>query len=147
ERSDFGAAAGDDAADVQGCSPVQTGADRDLVGGQVVAGGDREGGRLQGSYRGDASTRSRRFRAGRFRDEEGGDAVTGVAADEATGVDHALVSRTREPPYQREETRGRKALRQLRRALEIREQDRSRPFSRDRELLHPTEMAQVARGS
>ena len=125
---------------------MQTGADGDFVGGQVVAGGDREGGRLQGSYRGDAGTRGRRFRACRFRDEEGGDAVTGVAADEATGVDHALVSRAGESPYQREVTRGREAFRQLGRAFKIREQDRSRPFSRGRELLHPAEMAQVARG-
>lgn len=54
DRGDFGASGGDDAADVQGCAPVQTGADADRVWWEVVplcdlAGGARRSDRYSGN--------------------------------------------------------------------------------------------------
>ena len=117
--SDFGPAPGDDAADVQRRSPVQTGADRDVVGRQVVTCRDLERRGLQRSHRVDARARRCGYRTGRLRDEEGGDAVIGVTAHEPTSVDHALVGRASESPNQSEVARRREAFRQLGRAFEI----------------------------
>jgi hypothetical protein len=67
------------------------------------------------------------FRTNCFGDEEGGNTVTGVAAHESAGIDHALIRGTRQVSYQPQIGRGWEAFRELRGAFEVGKQHRGGP--------------------
>jgi hypothetical protein len=67
-----------------------------------------------------------------------------VPADEATGIDHALVCGARQAASKREVARGGQPPRAWGGGFEVREQDRRGPARRFRDLLHALEMAQIS---
>ena len=91
----------------------------------------------------DARSRRGGFGAGRFGEEEGDDAVSGVAADNATGIDDASVRGAYQTANEREIRRGGKTTRERRRRFQVGHQDRCRATIGVLDGPHPFEMCQV----
>ena len=92
---------------------------------------------------GDARSHGTGFGPGGFGEEVGDDAVSGVAADDASGVDDALIGGADEATRELEELRAGQATRQGRRAVEVGGQNRHLVTVGRLQHPHPFEVRQI----